>query len=71
MPVAACLLCSGFLFSLPSFAQNVKGEHLLQTHCFNQACEEGAFYLVTSGPVLPETGLLPRLPSEQGLSVSL
>lgn len=45
--VAACLLCLGPLFSLPSFAQDVAVEHILRAHVFNQVFEGFAFYSVT------------------------
>jgi hypothetical protein len=45
--VAACLLCSGLLFSLPGFAQDVTVEHVLRAHAFNRAFEGFAFYSVT------------------------
>jgi len=45
--VAAYLLCSGLLFSLPSFAQDAMVERVLRAQVFNKAFEGFASYLVT------------------------
>ncbi|ULA64128.1 MAG: conserved exported protein of unknown function [Nitrospira sp.] len=47
--VAASLLCSGLLFSLPGFAQGVTVEHVLRAQVFNRAFECVVFYSVAIG----------------------